>query len=864
MLSEHPDFRKLFESAPGLYLALLPDPPKFTIVAVSDAYAHQTMTRREAILGKGLFEVFPDNPDDPQATGVRNLSASLHRVLEHRGPDAMAVQKYDIRRPEAEGGGFEERYWSPVNSPVFGSGGTIAYIIHRVEDVTEFVRLKQRGAEQTKVTAELRLRAERMESEIFLRAQEIQEANEKLRAANEELERKEKTLREMNERLQELDRLKSQFFANVSHEFRTPLTLILGPVEDALARSKETLSGAALESVHRNALRLLRLVNTLLDFARIESGRLELRFEPVDLAVLTADLASSFRSLVERAGLKYIVRCTPLPEPVYVDPAQWEKIVLNLVSNAFKFTFEGEIEVALDRRGDRVELSVRDTGTGIPPAEQARVFDRFHRVEGALGRSHEGSGIGLALVQELVRMHGGSIRLSSAEGQGSTFVVSLPAGTAHLPKDLIVARRETARGGPGVAPYVLEAAQWLPGGEPAARMDLEAPYPALPAGREGQPRARLLVADDNADMRDYLGRLLSPTWEVEAVADGAAALEAARARPPDLVLSDIMMPGLDGVALLRELRADPRTKTVPVLLLSARVGEEAILQGLATGADDYLTKPFSARELLARVRTHLELSALRREWAAELENANRELEAFSYTVAHDLRAPLRAMEGFGTALLEDYAGALDAQGQDYLRRICAAARRMGELIDALLALSRVGRAPLHRERLDLSAMARAVAAEAARTNPGHRVEVAVADGLAADGDSRLVRIVLENLIGNAWKFTAQAAQPKIEVDAVEEAGETVFRVRDNGVGFDMAFAHRLFAPFERLHSPKEFPGSGIGLATVQRIVSRHGGRVSAEGQVGRGATFCFTLPPARPEREGLGSRSREALGLGPS
>jgi signal transduction histidine kinase len=427
-----PDFQTLFESAPHLNLVLAAD---LLIVAVSDAYLQATMTRREDILGHHIFDVFPDNPADPTATGVRNLRASLERVLRNRVTDTMAVQKYDIRRPASEGGGFEERYWSPVNSPVLGPDGEIAYIVHRVEDVTEFVRLTQVGSEQQRANEELRTRAVQMEAEIYLRAQQLGEANQQLERANEELAR-------LYEQLQELDNLKTQFFSNVSHEFRTPLSLILAPVEDLLAKPEGTLppeDRAQLEMVHRNGLRLQTLVNTLLDFSRIEAGRAQAVYEPVDLAAFSAELASVFRAAIEQAGMRLIVDCSPLPEPVYVDRGMWETIVLNLLSNALKFTWKGQIEVVLRQVGEAVELAVRDTGTGIAPEELPRLFERFHRVQGARGRTHEGTGIGLAMVRELVALHGGTVRVESVYGQGSTFTVSVPLGSAHLPADRISA-----------------------------------------------------------------------------------------------------------------------------------------------------------------------------------------------------------------------------------------------------------------------------------------------------------------------------------------------------------------------------------------------------------------------------------------
>jgi PAS domain S-box-containing protein len=400
---------------------------------------------------------------------------------------------------------------------------------------------------------------------------------------------------------------------------------MMGPPEDALARSEgsSTANREQLELVHRNSLRLLKLVNTLLDFSRIEAGRIQASYEPTDLGLLTAELASVFRSAIERAEMKLVVECVPLSEPVYIDREMWEKIVFNLISNAFKFTFEGEIAVSLCEVGDAVELTVRDTGTGIPEKEIPRLFDRFHRVKGARGRSYEGSGIGLALVQELAKLHGGNVRVESAVDHGSSFIVSIPRGKSHLLADRIRAERALASTGLRSNAYVEEVLRWLPdaartGGIADAFADRrteDLPREALPesGGAIGQ---RILLADDNADMRDYVRRLLVQSgYEVETLADGLAALSAARARRPDLVLTDVMMPGLDGFGLLREFRADSMLGAVPIILLSARAGEEARIEGMHAGADDYLIKPFSARELLARVESHLKMARFRDEAA---------------------------------------------------------------------------------------------------------------------------------------------------------------------------------------------------------------------------------------------------------
>ncbi len=416
------------------------------------------------------------------------------------------------------------------------------------------------------------------------------------------------------EELAELDRAKTTFFSNVSHEFRTPLTLILGPLDELRARASglDERAREELELVHRNGLRLAKLVNTLLDFSRIQAGRMQAQFEPVDLSTVTAELASVFRSAFERARLTFTVACPPLDEPVYLDREMWEKVVLNLLSNALKFTFEGSITIAVGREGTDAVVTVTDTGIGVPATEMPRVFERFHRIETARARSSEGSGIGLALVRELVGLHGGTITAESVEGAGSTFTVRLPFGAAHLPADQLASvPRTRAMPGAVAEPYVQEAFRWLPTDTDSTLSDTGTATAVTPADGDAGG-ARVLVADDNTDMREYLTNLLRGSgYRVSGFADGRQALEAIRAQVPDLVISDVMMPGLDGLQLLTALRRDPRTAALPVLLLSARAEQEASIEGLLAGADDYLVKPFAAAELLARVRTNIELARLR-------------------------------------------------------------------------------------------------------------------------------------------------------------------------------------------------------------------------------------------------------------
>ncbi|MDC0767221.1 SpoIIE family protein phosphatase [Streptomyces sp. HD] len=476
------------------------------------------------------------------------------------------------------------------------------------------------------------------------------------------------------EALAELDRAKTTFFANVSHELRTPLTLLLGPLQQALADEDRPERREQLELAERGALRLLKQVNTLLDVARAEAGQMRPAFEPVDLAGATAELAGVFRSAFEAAGLTLEVDCPPLPKPVYLDREMWEKIILNLLSNALKFTFTGGARVQVAAAGDRARLTVTDTGTGIPADQLPRLFERFHRVRGARSRSHEGSGLGLVLVKDLVEAHGGTVGVDSRLGQGTTVTVDLPFAAAHRPRPAPPAAgagspREGGGGRPGrAAAYVDEALGWLAAdpvpaaATPAARTPHapathDAPHGPGPHETDRPHPARLLVVDDNADMRAYLTQLLQPDYDVLLAADGRAALDLALAQPVELVLSDVMMPRMDGFELVRALRADPRTARLPIVLLTARAGEEESVQGRQAGADDYLAKPFSARQLLARVRTGLELSQLREQVLTETRN---QLAVLATLADAGLRLsatldPDQILQTAGQILLPDFA-----------------------------------------------------------------------------------------------------------------------------------------------------------------------------------------------------------------
>jgi signal transduction histidine kinase len=675
------------------------------------------------------------------------------------------------------------------------------------------------------------------------------------------------------ESLAQLDQAKTAFFSNISHEFRTPLTLMLGPVEEGLQDVDEPLPPRQRErqqTVQRNGLRLLKLVNTLLDFSRIEAGRVQARYQPTDLSAFTAELASAFRSLVEKAGLTFSVDCPPLEAPVHVDREMYEKIVLNLLSNAFKFTFEGGIRVALKAGAGRAVLTVADTGTGIPEAELPHVFERFYRVEGARGRSYEGSGIGLALIQELVRLHGGSLGVESTLGQGSRFTVTLPLGTAHLPAGHLADGDSPAAPGRGGRPFVEEASRWAQEGLAAPAEGALEPG-AGPQEGAGEP-AHLLLADDNADVREYVRRLLTAQgWTVETAPDGEAALALALARPPDLVLTDVMMPRRDGFGLLRALKEHETTRHVPVIVLSARAGEEATVEGMQRGADDYLAKPFSAKELVSRVAARLEISRAHRRseaLAQELQLAGQRKDEFLAMLAHELRNPLAAIS-LALSMLDRPDGDVGrlAKHRDMAKRQIS---HLVRLVDDLLDVSRItrGKLDLRKEEVDFAVLVQNALSVArpfidAR---GHTLSVTRAPGvfrLHADA-TRLEQVVV-NLLTNAAKYTGPGGTLSVRLsrEGPEGAGQAVLRVKDTGRGIPRDMLGKVFELFVQVEPTldRSTGGLGLGLTLVKRLVEMHGGSVEvfSEGPA-RGSEFTVRLPlwSAAPAEAGAPARSPPA------
>jgi signal transduction histidine kinase/CheY-like chemotaxis protein len=536
-----PDFRALFQAAPGLYLVL---DPNLRIVAVSDAYLAATMTKRDEIIGRGVFDVFPDNPDDPTATGESNLRTSLERVREHCVPDTMAVQKYDIRRPAEEGGEFEVRYWSPINSPVFDEHEQLVYIIHRVEDVTEFVRLKEHDSEQEALTSELRERTETMQAEILRRSVELQDANRELRSAS---------------------AAKNEFLSRMSHELRTPLTAILGfsellsraPVDDTTRNYATTILGA---SEH-----LCRLVDEVLELTRIESGQLAISTEPIALEPLIKDALQLMGPLAEeRAVSLHAAAFERGCDWVAADNKRLKQVMINLISNAIKYNRAGgDVRIAVQPAdADQIRIAVEDTGHGIDAASLTKIFVAFERLN-AEGSGVDGTGIGLAFSRYMVEAMGGSIDVSSTVDVGSTFWVELPRS-----EPTAVRADGEDKLATGVLTYASE-------------------------------RCLLYIEDTAANIQLIEGVLQNrPSIRMLPAMSGRTGLELARKHRPDLILLDLHLPDIDGGAVLAELKVDPETRNIPVLVLTADATKRQLNELLAAGARAYLTKPIRMRPFL--------------------------------------------------------------------------------------------------------------------------------------------------------------------------------------------------------------------------------------------------------------------------
>jgi signal transduction histidine kinase len=585
-----PDFHRLFESAPAPYLVLSPE---LVIVAVSDAYLRATMTRREAIVGRPLFDVFPDNPNDPRASGVSNLRASLERVLRDGVPDAMAVQRYDIARPPAEGGGFEERFWSPVNSPVFetddpaatgAARGKLLYIIHRVDDVTEYVRLKQFAGQeqQSNLEQELRSPCGQMEAEVYRRAHEVQETNARLEKINRQLALREAEFdaAKLLEAERAANRAKDEFLGVLSHELRTPLTPVLLAVSSM--ESEHDLPPQVVEdlrTIRENVEIEARLIGDLLDMTRIVRGKLQLDLREFDLHALLESLVARTAEQSASAGAGVVVRpeLSATRRIVSGDAARLRQVFANLLDNALKVTPPGGTVTVRSRdlaaADGRVRVEVVDTGIGIDSSVLPKVFGAFEQGDIRAERQHAGLGLGLSIAKNLVDAHGGTLTAySDGRGRGATFAVDLPDAKRPVNDDDDDDDDDASRG--GASPGHAHDAS----GTAAAR-----------------PRLHILVVEDHAPTLKVLRRLLTQLGHrVCAVATVAAATDAARREPFDLLLSDLGLPDGSGLDFMRQFRAQFEGKAIA---LTGYATSDDALACEAAGFSIHLAKPINYEQL---------------------------------------------------------------------------------------------------------------------------------------------------------------------------------------------------------------------------------------------------------------------------
>ncbi|WP_291516367.1 ATP-binding protein [Bdellovibrio sp. ArHS] len=848
-----PDFRALFEGIPGLYLILSPD---FHMVAMSDAYAQSTFLERDKVLGKYMFDVFPENPQDSAATGKDNVRSSLQQVVDTLQPSTMAVQKYDIRRPD---GVYEERYWSPINVPFFGQDGKLLYIIHKVEDVTEFVRLRKHEQEQSKINKELKNKVGLMESDVLERAQEIQLTNKKLEALNRALELREKELQEANNQLAILDKQRTHFFANVSHELRTPVSLILGPVEKLLKDTNLTdAQKNYLQLVRRNGQLLLRQVNDLLDVAKFDAHQMTARYAAVDAASLVKQSTDNFSALAEEKGYHFAIE-TPAVLPIETDPEKFLRILLNLLGNAFKFTpNQGLIRCSLsllqDQERPYVKLQVADSGPGVPENMRKNIFERFFQVQDSMNREKGGTGLGLSIVKDFVELMKGTVEVRSAPEGGALFEVLLPQ---HAPDNVEVAVSQIDHKSIQVLSQTLQD-QMASGTEASAqRKSQDAAPPEAPV---------VLIVEDSPDLQKFIVEILSEEFRCLTAADGKDGYEKARQHKPDLILSDLMMPLYSGEYLVEQVMADPSVQSIPVIILTAKADDVLRAKLLNKGVQDYLTKPFQSEELLARVRNHARASRARQvieqalqskgqdldkiakqlaDKNVELQELSRLKDEFLATLSHELRTPISIIYGYAEILSEELERTNETteQALSAIQRNAAVQLR---LVEDLVNLSKsiTGKISLDSQHVEFSDLLKDAlqSIENIAHAKGIKVRAQLVEASLWADPVRMTQ-VLWNILSNAVKFTPEKGQ--IDVAAQKDEHHLYVDIKDSGVGIKPEFLPYVFERFRQQDGSftRKYGGLGLGLSIVKHLVDLHGGEVKIHSAgEGQGTTVTLKFP----------------------
>lgn len=845
------DFSKIFDYTPGVYLVILPDSPKFTIIAANKARLDATMTTNDQI-GKGLFEMFPDNPDDPNATGEKNLRQSLEQVIENLKPNTMAVQKYDIPKPVSEGGGFEEKYWSPVNSPVLDENGKLLYIIHQVQDVTEFVQLKQKDQEQSKIAVELESKIKKSEAEVFMRAQEIQKTNLELQVAH-------KNLHELYGKVKEVDKIKMQFFANVSHELRTPLTLILGPAEMMLNdKNLSTNQRASLEIIQRNSRILLKHVNDLLDVAKLEAGKMTITYYEVDLPKQVRLAMANFESAMESKKIAFHLD-SPDHLTAQLDDEKLQNILMNIFSNALKYVpAGGRVDCFVKKDKLNAIISIADNGPGIPKELRESIFDRFKQGDGSLTRLVGGTGLGLSIVKDFTELHNGHVEIIETKGGGATFTISIPLMAPAEVKVKKAEQFEDSRVGP------IELTEE----NSNQHTTLQSFSPGLPF---------VLVVEDNPDMREFIFYTLKGEFQVLTAANGEDGLEKAIRLRPDVILTDVMMPRMSGDIMVEEIRKHSDLDSTPIILLTAKIDDDLKIKLLGDGCQDYISKPFSQKELLLRVKNLVvmkkskeilsselslkstdiyelskELSLKKRELQNSLdttnvareqaEKANEMKNRLLTTVSHELKTPLTTLM-LNAELVKKKEQIIHSAVN--MRRILDSSKRLHKLIESLIDYANLesGKLTIEEVLVDPEHIINQVSEEVKDLIESKNLTFKISSSSMKPIhiDPRLVHIILYNLLTNAIKFTTEGM---VSMNVELESKKLVLSVSDTGPGISKEDQLRIFDPFEQLGSirNKGLSGVGLGLSFVKGIVDAMDGKYEVQSEVGKGSTFMVSIP----------------------
>lgn len=699
----------------------------------------------------------------------------------------------------------------------------------------------------------LKVRQKELEEIVDARTRDLREEKEKVEKAKAVIE-------EQADQLRELDRLKTRFFSNISHEFRTPLTLNIGPLENALTGLYGPVPDVLkkqLQIMLRNARRLLRLINQLLDLSKLESGRMELQKKRINIVQFVEGVVFSFTAFTEQNQIDLGFVSEMDDQPVTFDPEAMEKVFFNLLSNAVKFTPAGgsiDVEVAKMSDGEHVEIRVRDTGSGIPEKDLPYIFDRFRQAEGSSSSVQQGTGIGLALVKELVELHDGTIWVESAVGKGTEYCIIMPIGT-DLDEPVVDADDElgySISSGPMVEMAVFDFGE---DDEEAQRFrgDGAMQNPVLDETMDG--KATILVADDNPDIRQYMLSCLSGNYRVKSAKNGLEALEKAREIRPDLIISDVVMPKMTGYDLCRAVRADEDLKLTPIILVTSKAAVDDKIEGLEAGANDYLPKPFNAEELFARVGNLLTLRKQQHELEVlndvlqgknvELKEASELKSQLLRIAAHDLKNPLNNIREFASLIREEIEEGTDVS--EMLELIQSSSNKMLELITQILESEALesGQLEIDPNPVDLANVASSVVEQNRRQaqRKGQEIlfDVPRADSFIVEGSEEWLAESMENLVSNAIKYSPPGK--KIWVTLRRGASKIEFEVRDDGPGFSEEDKAMLFQKFQRL-SARPTGGessTGLGLSIVKQIVEMHGGEIRVESEQGNGAAFILTF-----------------------